>query len=357
MRPVVLCMLLVLAGCAKPLTGDEPTSCDVGLSGPKLTYLGVGGWLLRWEKQALMFAPSFSNPAFPPLFVSPDQRRIADAMPAASDVTVILIGHSHYDHLLDVPYVMQAIAPKALAFGTANTGHILAAAGLKPRFRDVGHCVVAVERRGRAHPAIEPGKWIRHGRFRFMAIQSEHAPHFAGIDFLGGGSYDKDLKRLPKRARGWPSGPILAWLVDVLDDADRPVYRLHYQDSASNPPYGFPPILQDGKAIDVSIISGASVDQVALYPDALLEVARPRRLLIGHWEDFFANDLKGEPRLLRGQNQAKLLSRLKQDFSELKPVMPYPLTDVALPAPEPGPPIDNTRRCDMSLSAQTPDFK
>ncbi len=335
MRVVVLVVLLCLAGCAKDLTGTEPTTRELGLAEPKITYLGVGGWLLHWKREALLFAPSFSNPAFPPLFVSADQQRVDQYMPDVPDATVLLIGHAHYDHLLDVPWIMQKHAPKAVAYGSATAGHILAGAKPPPRFVNIEPKMVPVMCGGRACPQVNPDdKWERVGHIRFMAIESQHAPHIAGIDLLPG-SYDGDLNALPSYVRAWREGTTLAWLVDLLDDQDEPVYRIHYQDSASNPPYGFPPVLQDGKGVDAAIICAASTDQVAQYPDALLKVLKPRLLLVGHWEDFFGND-PNKPQLIRlqGRQQVELVDRLRKAYPNT--VMPYPLTEVALPPPETG---------------------
>lgn len=35
-------------------------------------------------------------------------------MPPAADVQVLLLGHAHQDHLLDVPRIMQEVTPKAM---------------------------------------------------------------------------------------------------------------------------------------------------------------------------------------------------------------------------------------------------
>ncbi|WP_271408085.1 MBL fold metallo-hydrolase [Pseudomonas sp. Q1-7] len=333
MRIVVLLVLLCLGGCAKDLTGSEPTTRVSGLLEPKITYLGVGGWLLHWKGESLLFAPSFSNPAFPPVFVSANQSRIDRYMPESANTTAVLIGHAHYDHLMDVPWIIQRHAPKATAYGSTTAGHILAGAKPAPRFVDMERKMVPVMCGSRACPQVNPQeKWERAGHFRFMAIESQHAPHFAGIDLLPG-SYGADLDDLPTYVRAWREGTTLAWLVDLLDEQGEPVYRIHYQDSASNPPYGFPPILQDGKGVDAAIICAASTDQVAQYPDALLKVLKPRLLLIGHWEDFFGNDPE-RPQLIRlqGHQQVELAGRLRKAYPNT--VMPYPLTEVALPPPE-----------------------
>jgi hypothetical protein len=334
-------------GCAKDLTpglvgcaenrppedecSKEPTTNEHNLNGPKITYLGVGGWLLDWHGEGLLLAPSFSNPSMPPIFVRSSEQRIADYLPDVKNVKVILIGHAHYDHLLDVPLIMQRYAPVAIAYGNRTAGHILAVPQLhlQHRFINVEQRMYRVHCTTPQCYQANPDQWTKVGRVRFMAIQSQHAPHFAGVDLLEG-SYYEDLKALPVYVRNWKEGTTLAFLIDLLDDAGRPAYRIHYQDSASNPPFGFPPLIADGKDVDVMIMCAASTSQVSQYPDALLRYLHPRKLLIGHWEDFFGNDLSRPPRLLRAQKEHQMLTRISNGFKDIRMVMPFPLSEVAL---------------------------
>lgn len=334
MRLPTLLVLLCLAGCAKDVADVDLPYTREHLAEPKLTFLGVGGWLVRWRGQALLFSPSFSNPSFPPLLVSANPEKIDQFMPEAKDVSVLLIGHSHYDHLLDVPWIMQKHTPNATAYGPETAGHILAA--VKPPLKFVNvepqMAPVTCESKGVGCRAARMGTWISSGPFRFMPLESHHAPHFMGIDFLPG-AYHEDLDRLPRTVFGWREGTTLAWLVDLVGEDGRTVYRLHYQDSASTPPMGFPPILLDDKRVDVEILCAASWNQVKQYPNALLNVTRPRLLALGHWEDFFGNT-PPDPHVLRAQKEAELYAYIKKYAPNLKVVVPYPLTDVPLPAPE-----------------------
>lgn len=324
---------LLIVGCAKDLAGmGLPTTQNRNIKDPKLTYLGVGGWLVRWRGETLLFAPSFSHPSFPPILVSANHRRIDKYMPLVSNVTVILIGHSHYDHLMDIPWVMLKYAPRAKAYGPKTSGHILAAVQVKPplNFENVESKMAKVNCEDDKHCGVaQSGKWISSGPFRFMPIQSEHAPHFLGIDFLPG-SYYRDLTTLPRTVWGWKEGTTLAWLLDLVDSTNRTVYRIHYQDSASNPPMGFPPVTINNRRVDVEILCAASWDQVNQYPMALLNLTKPKLLALGHWEDFFAND-PYKPKVLRGQNEQLLIKNINSTNPKVKVVMPYPLTDVPLP--------------------------
>ena len=319
----------LLAGCAQN-PAHLPTSNAQHLPPPKLEYLGVAGFLLRWQGEALLFAPSFTNPqtlGAPPLRVQSDPAKIDALMPKADEVSMVLVGHAHYDHLLDVPYVMQKYTPKAKVYGSKTMGHILAAA--LPRERIVDAQSVMADGR-------TPGQWFYspNRRLRAMPIKSEHAPHLLGIKFLGG-EYDRDLTELPSTTWGWKEGQTLAWLVDLLDEQGRPLYRIHYQDAASTPPLGLPPVLSDSKSVDAAILCVGAWDQVPAYPSVLLKRLKPRVTILSHWEDFFGGDLRS-PEALRLQDIDGLLEVTRASLPASSQVtLPMPFSEVALPAPAP----------------------
>lgn len=233
MSRCIVLLFLLLAGCAQAPSG-LPLWRAQTVAPPSLQYLGVAGYLSRWQGEALLFAPSFSNPATlgqPPLRVQADTAKIDALMPAAADVSMLLVGHAHYDHLLDVPRVLQRHTPKAKVYGSRTMGHILAA--VIPRERIVDAESVMAE-------GARPGRWFYSpGRLRAMPIKSEHAPHLFGIKLLTG-AYQEDLDQLPTTTFGWRAGQTLAWLVDLLGEQGQPLYRIHYQDAASTPPLGLP---------------------------------------------------------------------------------------------------------------------
>ncbi|MES2818777.1 MAG: MBL fold metallo-hydrolase [Pseudomonadota bacterium] len=325
----LLLLVVLLSGCAQN-PANLPLFRGAQSPGPSLQYLGVGGYLLRWQGEALLFAPSFSNPAtlgLPPLRVRADTAKIDRLMPVARDVSMLLVGHAHYDHLLDVPHVLLRHTPRARVYGSKTTGHVLAA--VIPRER-----IVDAET-GMAEGA-RPGQWFYspNRRIRAMAIRSEHAPHVLGIKLLGG-AYDKDLSELPGNLMDWREGQTLAWLVDLLDAQGRVRYRLHYQDAASAPPQGLPPQLPDGKAVDVAILCVGGWHEAPEYPRVLLQRLQPRLAVLGHWEDFFGNDPL-RPQALRLQNIRGLIALTRATLpAEAALKLPVPFAHIPLPLPLP----------------------
>lgn len=75
-----------------------------------MTYLGTGGWIMEHGDYMVLAAPLFTNPGFVTtglLPISSDTLEV-DRWMSRHDVQaagVILVGHAHYDHLMDVPRV------------------------------------------------------------------------------------------------------------------------------------------------------------------------------------------------------------------------------------------------------------
>lgn len=289
MRAAALAVALLAAGgCARslPEAALPPEAVRVACCGQpgavELTYLGVGGWIVRHGDAAIMTAPFYSNPSLLEAGLAPiaaDPERIDAHLPDVSDVTAILVGHGHYDHLMDVPYVMAERAPRAVVYGNRTVAYQLAPSGVAP-----GRVRVVEDEAGTVEA---PGRWIALGDgVRAMPLVSEHGPHLLGLT-LYVGDRTVPMEDAPGHAAEWLDGRTLAWLVDLLDDTGRTVFRLYYQDAVARAPFGLPPELDDGHGIDVAIVVPATYGQVPWHPERVVLRTEPRHVLLGHWEDFF----------------------------------------------------------------------
>ena len=335
---IILIGLGMLSGCATSIrqlpvyTGGTDITHMSGHEEQAVSvqYLGVGGYLFRYGKSALMTAPMFTNPTLFKLAsltrLKTDEGLVDRLLPSVDDVEIILVGHSHYDHLMDVPYIMEKRAPKAVVYGSKTMGHIMSAAVDKSR-------IVTIDTH--AAKGGSPGQWIynQNRTIRFMAIESEHAPHFVGIKFLPEGPYKKDLKRLPRTVFGWVEGETYAYLIDFLDEQGGVVFRVHYQDAASRPPFGFVPELpaDDQRRVDLAILCVASFTQVNNYPEGIIRHIKPKHVILGHWEDFFRK--QGKPvKALRATNVGNFIKRLEAVLPEDSQwFLPKPFTRMRFP--------------------------
>ncbi|UQA56364.1 MBL fold metallo-hydrolase [Polyangium aurulentum] len=122
---------LALAACAPsataPSTPASPPRSDAQAS---LTYLGVAGWQLTDGAHTLLFDPYFSRVDVEngSETLLPNEAQITRHAPARADG--ILVGHSHYDHLLDVPTIAKRTG--ATVVGTESTMNVARAAGVEP---------------------------------------------------------------------------------------------------------------------------------------------------------------------------------------------------------------------------------
>lgn len=311
LRPLpTLIFLALLFGCAGsvdelPVARGviEPTCCARGPGearpGPPgaaeaeggeerayLEYLGVGGWRIRWRGATVLTAPFFSNPSFlrSGLWtIESDTALVHRFLPPVPEAAAVLVGHAHYDHLMDLPHILLHDAPRARVLGSRTAGHLL---GSVSGF-DAARMEIVDDRAG-DHET--PGEWIpvADGRARVMPLRSDHAPHFWGVEIMEG-RLTRDPASPPGAAAGWPRGRTYAYLVDLLEANGSVALRIYYQDAASQAPAGLLPPLPESarRRVDVAILCPAVFQEVEEYPEAILRSAEPRHVLLGHWEDFF----------------------------------------------------------------------
>jgi len=308
----VLCAL-AFAGCGGvvgdlPLySGGAPLAADAPgyATDLQIHYFGAGSVLLRRGPDAVLTAPFFSNPsiwrvAFGTIHSRHDEvdRFLWPLRAELSGIRAVLVGHAHYDHLLDVPYAYAKYFPIAKIYGSDTAKNILSAA--LPD--DAVESVESI-----AGNAQRAGKWVQVSpRLRFMALQSEHAPLYLHLRYSPHG-YSHPLTELPVRGEGWRQGEALAYLIEFLADDEKTVaFRVHYQDAASTPPLGFPPetaVPSNSARTDVAILCVPGFDQVEDYPTKVIERLKPLHVVGIHWENFFerlpddVSDLRTVPTL------------------------------------------------------------
>ena len=286
---VVGIMALSTAACFH--TVGPGTTSNVDLTGPgesdfvRFVYLGSGGWIIERGADQVLTAPLFSNPSLLRTGLMPvrSDTALVDRYMSRYDVQgaeAILVGHAHYDHLMDVPRVALAHAPLARVVGTTTVKNTLGTwSGIADRVDVVNHI---------AGDQDTTGEWLHYGEgVRIMGLRSKHAAHFDGYT-LYAGTRDRPLTSEPRWATEWLEGRSHAYLIDFLTADGAVAFRVYYQDAVSPPPAGFAPeALIEDHPVDVAIFVPATFDQVDWHPEAFVENLRPERVLLGHWEDFF----------------------------------------------------------------------
>jgi L-ascorbate metabolism protein UlaG (beta-lactamase superfamily) len=257
---------------------------SVGAGEVEMRYLGAAGLYLRWGEDSILLGPFFSNPNLFRVLLGKwgtdhaDVERGLAGVPV-SEVEGIFAGHSHYDHIGDLPAVLS-MASHAQVFANRSGVHALApyAAGRSSAFEaHVGEWVWITGAQGERRP------------IRFYAVRSEHAPQ---VDhFLWGKGDLKEDWRQPwshRRFHDLKAGQTFALVIDLMSSNLKEVrYRLYYQDAASGPGIGEPPPFADGHPYDLAVLCVASYDKVPGQPTAILRALKPRHVLVAHYDDFF----------------------------------------------------------------------
>jgi hypothetical protein len=348
--------LIVIAACQPPViataqlesgphaVGCErmPTGCGDSTRLIAVTFLGVAGFSIEHRGHVLLTGPSFSNPSLSKVTprvsrllrssprIAADTLAIDSLLPASADrATAILIGHGHYDHLMDVPYIATRRATSARIYGGPTIRHMLM--GDSTLRAGNGTRVVAIPTAD-AGTREHPGRWYYSddSAFRFMALMSSHAPTFRAWKatyLFSSGTLDADLESLPHTAPEWKLGEPYAYIIDVLSTTTRAtVFRIYFQDAPSEPPLGFPSddLLAD-RRVDLAILCAATSSNVSNTPDSLLTVLKPSQVIVGHWEDFFRQQTR--PILVSpGTNLLAFIMSLNNSLRGTRWVMPLPQT-------------------------------
>ncbi|MFF2815940.1 MBL fold metallo-hydrolase [Kitasatospora cineracea] len=95
------------------------------------TWLGNSGWRIEGNGKTVLFDPyltRFPTHGFDPATPLTTAADVVDAHIGKPDL--VLVSHSHWDHVNDVPYIAKSRGVQVV--GTATTCHLLQAAGVDP---------------------------------------------------------------------------------------------------------------------------------------------------------------------------------------------------------------------------------
>lgn len=266
-------------------------------------WLGAAGLELTTGNRVLLLDPYLSRPSkwqslARPL--EPDRERIREYLRSLDgEVSGLLVGHTHSDHVLDVPELAGQTG--TTAYGTRSLANLLSAYGLEDR------AVVA-----------EPGAEYRIGPFVARAFRSRHGKVvFGKIPFPG--EIERGL-RPPLRVHRYRHGGPLAWHVAVdgtrylhLGSADFLAEELEDMD------------------VDVLFVCAAGRQFTPDFTRKLLHLVRPQVVVPIHFDDFSAPlSANTEPKRLPGVKLDQFVREINECDPSAKVIVPEPFSALDL---------------------------
>jgi len=291
-RTFLTTALGAVVGCGAPLKRFPFAQGDARSGEPGLTvdFYGVTCFRLEWQNTAVLVDPFWTY--LPLLKVglgrsTSDPEQVDPYIGQLKQVESVLVGHSHYDHVLDLPYVAPHLKPTATVFSNQTLVHTLAPLDLPLRYQAMNE---------RAARPDQPGQWVpaNDGKVRVMAIHSGHPNNYAFFH-MWPRTVTKDRETAPTRASHFQEGITLAFLVDFLQsDGQTIAHRVYVQTSSRGNPDGFfPASVLEERGVDVALLGMDCANIEASGTPSIIDFIKPKTVLFCHWENFFRH--KGLP--------------------------------------------------------------
>jgi L-ascorbate metabolism protein UlaG (beta-lactamase superfamily) len=256
--------------CDLALVEAPPAGAREDSGAVVLRWLGVAGFSISDGGTALLQDPYLSRPG--PLRClfrryRPDEEILSRFLdpggpaPEIASARAFLIGHSHFDHLGDAPWL--AARTGATVVGSRTTEAISRGYGL----------AAAQTRRA------DPGDRFREGPFEIRVVESRHARVLFGAAPLRG-----EVSKPPK-------GPIHVLSFKLGDVRDHLIthepsgLRVYIASSAAVHRPALEALRDEGVEVDALLAATKGRDEG--FARTLVEMLRPRLVIPHHYDDFF----------------------------------------------------------------------
>lgn len=255
-------------------------------------WLGTAGFAIEHGGFTVLVDPYLTRASLSRCALTdlrPDELVIARYAPKAD---AIIVGHTHFDHALDVPRI--AARTGATVFGSRSAAALCRAAGLPAdKIRDVERS-----------PGSDPIS-ASVGPFELRFVPSAHSRFLFGrVPFPG--DID-DCDRVPLRIDRFRCGAVFAVEIRV---ASRTLVHLGSAELATGSGL-------TAKEPDLVMLCVAGWTSSPDLPERVVRALSPRAVLLSHWDNFFL-PIDQPARALPAVKMPRLAERLRRASRDVK---------------------------------------
>lgn len=226
----------------------------------RVKWLGTAGFAIEHDGHTILIDPYVTRASLLDCVRAPLRSDPIAVRRHVPEADAIITGHTHFDHVLDVPAIARATG--ATVYGSRSCAALCQASGV-PEAQ-----VVDVEgRRG-----FEPFR-ADVGPFELRFIPSVHSAFLFGRIPSPGNISDCD--QIPLRTMGYRCGAVFG--VDIRV-AGRRIYHLGSADLLEGHP---------DRDVDLLLMCVAGWTTTERFCPRVMGSLRPGAILLSHWDDFF----------------------------------------------------------------------
>ena len=289
----MLAYLLQHSGKLRDFQAWQPKT-GTSVHGLTVKFFGVSTLLLDDGHDQILIDGFFSRPSLWQVLSRPIQsdRLLLEQLVQRHELSrtqAILVTHSHYDHVLDVPALLEML-PETAVVGSLSTLNIARA---NPKVTP------------QQLQLVKPGQVQQWGNFQITATPSQHTPPTAVNDDLG-----EELLQpltLPAKFSEFKEGGSFDYLIEHAG------HKILVKASTGFIPDQFKNLQIDTLFLGIAQLSRQSDAYQQHYLTETLNILKPKVVIPVHWDDFFQplnQPLQFLPRL--ADNTPKSLNLLIQ---------------------------------------------
>jgi len=261
-----------------------------GPSAVRVQWLGTAGFAVEHAGTVVLVDPYVTRASYATCVLSrvePDRGAIARYAPRAD---AIIVGHTHFDHALDVPMIARRTG--ATVFGSRSAAALCRASGLpEARVRDVERA-----------PGSEPVT-AAVGPFELRFHPSAHSRFALGrVPFPGDIA---DCDEVPLRIGGYRCGAVFAVEIRV---AGRTIVHVGSAELVE--------ASLGAKDPDLALVCVAGWTSSRDFPERLMRTLSPRAALLSHWDNFFL-PLERGAKILPAMQMPRLVERMTKSSRDV----------------------------------------